>query len=443
VRKPFYGWIIVGVVFLIGATEAGTFQNILSVFLKPMVGEFGWSRAIVTGGMAFGSLCGGIISPFVGPILDRHGPRQIAFWSILIMSGGLASLSFLERIWQFYLFFGIGRMVSVGVLVLVTAVTVPNWFIRRRGRAMGIAMLGSRFGSILLLPFVQFSIFIQGWRIAWAALGGLIFLLSGIPSLIFLRRKPEDVGLFPDGELPATDITKDAAPAKEESSDSVKAIMEPVWTRSQAIRTPNFWLLTLLTAIIPFIFASTNFHLFPFLTDQGFTEMAGILMLVVSAIVAGLGMVVWGFLAERFGTQLLIAINFLIGGFVIITIFWFVAAGIPGITAALRLVIVLFLVGLYGIVSGGLLLLIPAIWAEFFGRAYLGSIYSLSSPFRWTANALGPIFTALCFDLFGSYSLAFHIFLILSLLSGILSLFMKAPKHAVFLNGVRKKSINA
>jgi len=146
-------------------------------------------------------------------------------------------------------------------------------------------------------------------------------------------------------------------------------------------------------------------------------------------------MVVWGFLAERFPTQFLIAANVFAGGFVIITIFWFVTAGISGITGALSLVIILFLTGLYGMVNAGVLVLISTIWAEFFGRASLGSIYSFSSPFRWTANALGPIFAALCFDLFGSYGLPFHIFSILFLLSGILSFFMKPPQHPVPVNG--------
>jgi OFA family oxalate/formate antiporter-like MFS transporter len=434
VRKPFYGWIIVGVAFLIGATEAGAFQNILSVFLKPMAGEFGWSRTIVTGAIALGSICGGIISPFVGPILDRHGPRMVAFWGILILSAGLVSLSFLEHIWELYLFFGIGRMIAVGALSLVISVTVSNWFIRRRGRAIGIAWLGARFGSIILPPFVQFLIFAQGWRMAWAALGGLIFLLSGIPSLIFLRRRPEDVGLFPDGEPPAVEVSEDAVPAKEESSDSVGAIPEPVWTRAQALRTPNFWVLTLLNSIIPFTQGGINFHMFPFLTDQGFTETAAVLILSTIAIFGALGSVVWGVFAEWFRTQLLIAINVFINCSVIVAIFWFVKAGFPSITGALGIVVIIILIGFHGITSGGRMPLISIIWAEFFGRASLGSIYSFSSPFRFTANALGPIFAALCFDLLGSYTLPFHIFSILFLLSGILCFFMKPPKHPVSVN---------
>jgi len=430
-RKPFYGWIIVGVIFLIGATEAGAFQSILSIFLKPMVGEFGWTRTIVTGAMAFGSICGGIISPLVGPILDRHGPRQVAFWGILILSAGLVSLSFLERIWQLYLFFGIGRMIAVGALSLVISVTVSNWFIRRRGRAMGIAWLGARFGSTILPPFVQFFILSQGWRVAWATLGVLIFLLSGIPSLIFLRRRPEDIGLLPDGKPPGIEIEKDTESFKGSSPNISGNTVDPVWTRAQALRTPAFWILTLVSCLIPFAGAGINFHIFPFLTDQGFTETSAVFILSAIAIFGALGAVVWGVLAERFRTQVLVAIDVFMGGLVIIAIFWFVKADISGFTGALMIVVLSILIGFHGISSGGRMPLLSLIWAEFFGRTSLGSIYSFSSPFRFTANAFGPIFAALCFDLLGSYALPFHIFTLLLMFSGIISLFMKLPKPPV------------
>ncbi|MCX5826257.1 MAG: MFS transporter, partial [Deltaproteobacteria bacterium] len=157
-RRPFYGWIIVGVSFLIGFTESGVFQNILSIFMKPMVNEFGWSRASVTGAIAFGSLSGGLLSLVVGPILDRHGPRMVSFWGILLLSLGLGAMMFVTHIWQLYLFFGVGRMIAVGVLSLVTSVSIANWFVLLRGRAMGIKGIGERLGSALLPLMVQFLI---------------------------------------------------------------------------------------------------------------------------------------------------------------------------------------------------------------------------------------------------------------------------------------------
>ncbi|MHB8909177.1 MAG: MFS transporter, partial [Syntrophales bacterium] len=203
-RRPFYGWIIVGVSFLIGFTESGVFQNILSIFMKPMVEEFGWSRASVTGAIAFGSVSGGLLSLVTGPILDRYGPRMVCFWGILLLSLGLGAMTFVNHLWELYLFFGIGRMVAVGVLSLGISVSVANWFVRYRGRAMGITRVGDRLGSTLLPLMVQFLILGLGWRMAWGTLGAVVFLMSGIPALLFLRHRPEDMGLLPDGASPVS-----------------------------------------------------------------------------------------------------------------------------------------------------------------------------------------------------------------------------------------------
>ena len=167
-KKPFYGWIIVGVAFLIGITQSGAFQAILAIFMKPMANEFGWSRAAITGSIAIGSLSAALLSPFIGLVLDRHGPRMMAFWGILFLSLGLVGMTFVSRIWQLYLFFGMGRMIAVGVLLLAITVSVPNWFIRKRGRAMGIVSLGPLLGSGLLPLLAQFFILVFGWRLAWS-----------------------------------------------------------------------------------------------------------------------------------------------------------------------------------------------------------------------------------------------------------------------------------
>ncbi len=183
-RKPYYGWVIVGVSFLIGFTESGVYQNILSIFMKPMVDELGWSRASVTGAIAFGSFCGGILALAIGPLVDKYGPRMLTFWGVFFLSLGLGSLMYVQRLWELYLFFGGGRMIGVGVLSLASSVAIANWFIHQRGRAMGIKGIGERLGSALLPPMVQFLILALGWRMAWGVLGGVVFLISGIPALI-------------------------------------------------------------------------------------------------------------------------------------------------------------------------------------------------------------------------------------------------------------------
>jgi MFS family permease len=425
-HKPFYGWIIVGVTFLIGATEAGAFQNILSVFLKPMAGEFGWSRAAVTGAMAFGSICAGILSPFIGPVLDRHGPRIIAFGSVLVLSTGLVLMAFANRIWQLYLFFGMGRMVAVGALSLVISVSVANWFIRRRGRAMGIAWLGPRFGSAALPAIVQFSILTFGWRAAWAILGCIVFVMSGIPALIFLRRKPEDIGLLPDGDQTKSSHTNMENEDVQSGPEVFSETSEPVWTRYQATHNMVFWALTFLSGLMTFTQAGINFHLYPFMTDHGVNEISAVLVLSTIAAFGALGAVLWGFFAERIRIQSLLGINSFCSCLIFLILFLtvkselFVTVGVG----------VLFLLAAsYGILHGGRMPIMAMVWPEFYGRTSMGSIYGFSSPFRFTANAIGPIFAAICFDLFGGYGIPFSVYTISFFMTGICWLFLKPPRH--------------
>ena len=425
-RKPFYGWIIVGVTFLIGMTESGAVQNILSIFVKPMVAEFGWSRTAVTGSVAFGSICAGILSPIVGPLLDRHGPRLVAFWSILIMSAGLVCMALVTRIWQLYLFFGLGRMIAVGVLSMVITVTVSNWFVRQRGRAMGVTWLGPRVGQVILPVLLQFIILTLGWRMAWGVLGTLIFLISGVPALLFLRRRPEDLGLLPDGVQQHSEIKQHDNSATAAQPISTEEILDPVWTRAQALRTRGFWNLTFLHSLLPFIQAGINFHLFLFLTDKGLEEMTAVFVLSTIAAAAGLGSIVWGYFSERYKIQRILAVNIFGNGLVLLLFFWVVeykAARNFGVGIIFGLAVI------HGLIHGGRHPIMDSVWGHFFGRNSLGSIFSIASPFRYTANALGPIFAAFCFDLFGSYTVPFYIFVTIFFISGSISLFMKSPRH--------------
>ncbi|WP_320044500.1 MFS transporter [uncultured Desulfobacter sp.] len=417
-KKIFYGWTIVAVAFLIGLTQAGVFQNVLSIFLKPMADEFGWNRSIITGSIAVGSLSGGILSPLVGPYLDRNGPRKAAFWGITILSAGLIALSQLSSVWQLYLFFGTGRMIASGLLALVVTVSVSNWFIEKRGRAMGISQLGSRIGIAFLPLLVQHIILSYGWRTAWAVLGIIVFAFSALPSLIFLKRRPEDVGLLPDGREPAERLEAD----EDKSDKPNKAVRynlenEPVWTRQTAFRTVSFWQLVFVMCVIYLVGAGSNFHMFPFMTDQGLPATTAVLVITVLSVCAALGGVLFGFLAEK------ISVKILMGGVLItiaglfFSVFWAVKK--PAWMFIFAVV--------YGIIRGGVLPLIFLIWTEFYGRRSSGTVLGIAGPFRMAANAAGPVSAAIFFDLFHNYWIPFSAFTILLIMAGLVCLIAKPP----------------
>ena len=424
-KKPFYGWIIVGVAFLIGVTESGAFQAILAIFMKPMADEFGWSRAAITGSITIGSLSAAVLSPFIGPVLDRHGPRMTAFWGILFLSLGLVGMTFVSRIWQLYLFFGTGRMIAMGILFLVIPVSVSNWFIRKRGRALGIVSLGPHLGSALLPLLVQFFILVFGWRLAWSSLGIIVFLISGIPVLLFLRHRPEGMGLLPDGDA---GVSKEVNPCETDDNISEASFVPDSkysLTRTQAIRTSTFWLLTTVNSLILFVQAGINFHMYPFLTDCGMAPMTAVLVLAVINFSGAFGSISWGVFAEKMNVKTLLAVNVFFSSLLFLAIYRTALLQASGHT----LIGMLFLLSVfYGVASGGRSPLLNIIWADFFGRHSLGSILGYSSPFRLTANALGPIFAAVFYDIYGSYTYPFYFFAVSFFIAGFICINMRVPK---------------
>jgi len=406
---PFYGWTIVGAAFLIGFTQAGVFQGVLAIFLNPMASEFGWSRSTITGAITAGSIFGGLMAPFIGARWDRYGPRVMSFFGILILSAGLFLMAFMDSAWEFYLYFGTGRGIAAGLLSLVSLVTVSNWFIKKRGRATGIAFLGPAVGGAVLPLVAQVLILTHGWRVAWAGLGIIVFLLSGLPAAFFLRRRPEDMGLLPDGVPPEEKIGRQDGLLEARAKNNAPRVSEPIWSTADTLRTPAFWMLTTINCLLVFVASGITFHFYPFMTDQGVPATSAVVVISLMSIFSAAGSLVWGYLAERFNIKKVLIIQFVLAGLFIALMSRAVHSG------------VIFAYGaLFGLIVGGLFPTITVVWAIFYGRISLGKIQGLVNPVRLLANAAGPIVTALFFDLSGSYTIPFCGFIGICFLSALL-----------------------
>ena len=121
---------------LVGFTQtAGTF-NVLGVFMSPITAEFNWNRTTFAGAIGIGSLLGGVISPLIGPLVDRYGPRWALVIAFAIMGLTFGLMAWMTSLWHFYTLQVIGRMLNIGVVAVATSVIIPKWFIERRGRAV-------------------------------------------------------------------------------------------------------------------------------------------------------------------------------------------------------------------------------------------------------------------------------------------------------------------
>ncbi|MBM3941282.1 MAG: MFS transporter, partial [SAR202 cluster bacterium] len=200
----FYGWVIAGVMAVVGGWTLSMGGANFGFFISPMRDELGFDRAFfgwASTARLYGGALGGI---YIGRLLDVRGPRFV-----LALFGGIgaalvASLGFVSAEWQLIFIFGvIGLLGMQGSANIYTSAIVAKWFVRRRTRAMALMYLGVPTTLIVAFPLTQLLIDQLGWRGAWATLG-LVGVAIIVPSsLLLLRREPEDMGLRPDGDPPA------------------------------------------------------------------------------------------------------------------------------------------------------------------------------------------------------------------------------------------------
>jgi MFS family permease len=208
--KFFYGWVVVAVAFVSMGIAVNT-RTAFSLLYPPILDEFGWERGATAGAFSLGFLASTAAVPLVGMLIDRSGPRVALPLAGLIMAAGLVAVTHVTTPLGFSLTIG---LLTVGGSMPLTyighSMFLPNWFVRKRGLALGIAFAGVGIFSVVLMPVLQQVIETSGWRTACIVLAILCALL--IPLNYFFQRKdPESMGLQPDGDGAVGDAVKPAA----------------------------------------------------------------------------------------------------------------------------------------------------------------------------------------------------------------------------------------
>ena len=218
--KFFYGWVIVAVGFLAHIASAFSISSTLSVFLIPLSQDLGLSRGAFSLIRSGEILIGAAAAPLVGTLLDRHGGRWLIATGGLISGLGFLLLGQARDFWQFM--FVRWLLVSPGDTLMgsmVVNVSISQWFVRMRGRALALAGMGHGLAKVCMPVAAASLILYTGWRGAWVVFGIVTLLLVVAPSLLLMRRRPEDMGLLPDGR--ADGQPGDTAPP--DKTQSVKA----------------------------------------------------------------------------------------------------------------------------------------------------------------------------------------------------------------------------
>ncbi len=416
--KPriYYGWYVVTGAFFAHWMGAGIGIPVFGLFFKPMSAELNWTRAMTTLPLVTRNVFSHLAGPIIGPLVDRFGPRYLMTVGAIIAGVGTMLMSRTNSLWQFFLFFAvIGAIGNAGLSNIVTNTTIAKWFVRKRGRATGIAAAGINVGEAIITPFVLLLITLFGWRAAWIGIGLVPWLVVAPASFFLMRRSPEDMGLRPDGDPPP-----DEAQQPESGADTVEHTPdtsdEYVWTAKEAFKTPALWMIVVATNLGGLAVSGVVLHQIPFLTDQGLSQADAATSLVTYAIFAVPSKLAWGFLAERIHIRYLTAAS-LFGS----------ALGLVILIQADSLFDGILFGVVYGSTRGAWAVVQSLVWADYFGRRFLGTIRGFVAPIQLVSGVGGPLFAALIFDLRQSYIFAFSIFVGTYVLGGLLILITLPP----------------
>ena len=414
VKIPFYGWVVIAVAFVtmgIGVNARTAF----SLLFPPILDEFGWPRGVTAGAFSFGFLVAAPLTPLLGRLMDARGPRVVMELGVAVVAAGLLLAPLATSPWHLYATLGVlvgGGSVALGYTG--QAQFLPSWFVRRRGLAMSIAFSGVGVGSIILLPLLQSIIAHAGWRAASIALG-LAVLVVAAPLNLLLRRRPEDIGLAPDGD---TTAAQSGGPARHAN------VVDPAWgavdwTLARALRTARFWLIALAYFGGLFAWYAVQVHQTKYLIEIGYSVTDAAWALGAVSLVAIPGQIALGHLSDRAGREIVWAIG--CAGFAIcyVALMCLVAWPNPLLLGVM--------IASQGMLGYGLTSVLGAIPVEIFEGKHFGVIFGSLMLAALGGGAAGPWLTGLLHDLTGSYQGGFLIAIACCLVSA-LAIFLAAPR---------------
>ena len=422
-RSLFYGWYIVLASFLAGLSYSQQNSSTLGIFIRPMTDELGWSRTAITGAQSAARFVEGAVAPLIGPLIDRYGPRPLMIVGGIVVGFGSVLISNVQDLTQWYLLRSL--VISIGFALMgwtVTTIALSNWFVRKRGRAIAIGSMGNHVTSSVMPPLAVAAMANWGWRPIWSAFGILTWIVVVIPAAIWMRRRPEDLGLRPDGDsaVPLENLgeKEGAQPGWSSTADEP---LEPVWSRGEALRTKAFWLIVTTFAVSNLALQGINISLVPLIEDEGFSAGTAAIALSVRFISLVALTPVAGLLAERVEPKYVNSIGFLLQG---------VAAALFMLGGSLLTLYAAILV--YALGQSISSVTSEMIWADVYGRLTLGAVRSIGAPPLTIVSATGPVFMNAVYDVTGSYRLAFMSFIVLFTFSAVAILFLNAPKAKRF-----------
>jgi MFS transporter, OFA family, oxalate/formate antiporter len=413
-HKIFYGWWIVGLGFLAQFIGIGVSAYATSIFFQFMFSDLKWSRGDLALSMTIGLILAAIASPFVGAIVDRHGAGRIMAIGALTTGICLMLLGCVHELWQAFIIFSLLSLCRIGFVAIPGTTMVSNWFVKKRGRALGIMTAGQGMGGLILSPLTIFFISASGWRMAWVYIGILTMIVMIPSALLLAKPKPEVMGLIADGVSPGkTGSTSD-------KKDNMHIVPEDrTFTLKNILKMPAFWLIALLYPLYMFGHVSIMQHDYSLFTDKGIPAMTAGTMIGILGFFSFNGKIVLGYLSDKISLRYVMMIA--LGLSSASMLFLILAEPISG-----AWMFIIF----WGFWECGIMALQPILIANTFNRAIVGKMLGIFSMFTVVPQIIGPSLTGYIFDVTGSYNLALYIFIIFYLISLVMVFFVGNTKRS-------------
>ena len=421
----YYGWIVVGASSTVVFARMAPAITTLTVLIFPMSQQLGWSRTLIAGSVSAGAIASLVLSPVVGWAIDRYGARPVLVVSVAGLGLAMVSLAWATAPFTFYLAFAAGRVVFHTSAPIGASTVAARWFIRKRGRAIGIIFLFGAIGGIVFTMVASLVVESHGLKATWIAIGLVVLVFSVAPSLLLVAERPEDIGLLPDGVEPdlAMPSTEDQRAVRPGFSGEQAAVITQVrrddddsWTLREAVGTRTFWVLVSMGFTSFFVHTSIGVHMGAYFRDIGLGAISAALAVSLSWTVSAVFSVTWGWVTDR------IEVRYAYSGMFLVqagsTLYLILASGTLGVFLA---------AGFFGIVSAGFNVVPSVMYANYFGRSSLGRIRGLGEAGVLLGQGTGPVIVGILFEIQGSYSMIFWVFVALSLTCSLVVLKAKAP----------------
>ncbi|MBW1785160.1 MAG: MFS transporter [Deltaproteobacteria bacterium] len=403
IKNKGYGYVVVAAAFLMMVVLWGAFYS-YGVFFKPLLMEFGWTRATTSGAFSICTITFGLLGTVIGGLNDRFGPRLVMTFCGALMGIAYLLMSRIDALWHLYAFYGLVLGIGMSGSFVPLMTTVARWFERRRSIMTGVIAAGIGIGAMVGPPVVDRLISRYGWRFTYALLGVVV------PAVMVLC---------------AQLLRRDPSALKQKKSAGTGATPPPLVADAeglslpQALRTKEFWMYAGVIFCFGFCVFSVMVHMVPHAMETGFSSAGAAGILATIGGLSVLGKIVLGQVADRVGNRTI----FIYG-------FAFMAASLLWLTAFDgRLILILFAV-VFGVAYGGCVTMESPMVVDLFGLRSHGLILGGIALGFTLGGAIGPWLTGLLFDVKGSYAMGFLACTLLSVVGLVLLLLLKIEKNA-------------